>query len=102
MQVQRFDNPGGRTISTATGRVVHADGLVFRDLAGTGELVPWADWRLSPDERARALAAELSIQQIAGLMLYSPTRWCPTHPADRSAPPTAVRTSTLPCMPPTS
>ena len=36
-----YHNPGGKTIGTATGRVIHRDGLVFRDLCGTGELLPF-------------------------------------------------------------
>ena len=52
-----YHNPGGKTIGTATGRVIHRDGLVFRDLCGTGELLPFEDWRLPPQERAADLAA---------------------------------------------
>ena len=38
---------------------------------GNGELDAWEDWRKSPQERAAALAEDLSIEQIAGLMLFS-------------------------------
>ncbi len=31
----------------------------------------YEDWRLSPEERAKDLASKLTIEQIAGLMLYS-------------------------------
>ncbi len=78
--MQRFQNQGGPTISTASGRVVGQDGLVFRDLAGTGELIPAADWRLSPEERARDLASRLDLEQIAGLMLYSSHQMVPSRP----------------------
>lgn len=78
-QVQRFDNPGGPSISTI-GRVIHADGLVFRDLAGDGVLHPWCDWRLDPQTRATALAKQLTDAQIAGLMLYSPHQMVPNRP----------------------
>ena len=35
------------------------------------ELHPYEDWRLPAEERARDLAARMTIEQIAGLMLYS-------------------------------
>ena len=75
-----YHNPGGKTIGTATGRVIHRDGLVFRDLCGTGELLPFEDWRLPPQERAADLAARLPIEQIAGLMMYSPHQMVPALP----------------------
>lgn len=75
-----YHNPGGKTIGTATGRVIHRDGLVFRDLCGTGELLPFEDWRLPPQERAADLAERLPIEQIAGLMMYSPHQMVPALP----------------------
>ncbi len=36
-----------------------------------GSLDVWEDWRLPVAERAESLAQELSIEQIAGLMLFS-------------------------------
>ncbi|MBW3469889.1 glycoside hydrolase family 3 protein [Arthrospiribacter ruber] len=47
------------------------DGLKFKDLNKNGEVDPYEDWRLSYEERAKDLASKLSIEQIAGLMLYS-------------------------------
>lgn len=75
--IERRDNPGGPSVSSAARPLIEVDGLWFRDLASTGELVPYADWRLTPDERARDLAARLSVEQIAGLMLYSPHQMVP-------------------------
>ena len=75
--IQRYSNPGGPEISTANGHVVEVEGLRFRDPGGTGTLTPWADWRRQPVDRARALAAELPIEMIAGLMLYSPHQLVP-------------------------
>ena len=57
--------------------IVEKDGLYFKDLARTGALVPYADWRLPPEERARDLAARLTLEEIAGLMLYSPHQMVP-------------------------
>ncbi|MFT4295866.1 MAG: glycoside hydrolase family 3 N-terminal domain-containing protein [Micropruina sp.] len=45
--------------------------LAFKDMNGNGKLDPWEDWRKPVAERAKALAAELTIEQIAGLMLFS-------------------------------
>ena len=43
----------------------------FKDLNKNGKLDPYEDWRLSPTNRAKDLASKLSVEQIAGLMLYS-------------------------------
>lgn len=47
------------------------NGFAFKDFDRDGELDPYEDWRLSPQERAEDLARKLSIEEIAGLMLYS-------------------------------
>ena len=53
------------------------DGPVFKDLNQNGSLDLYEDWRLSTEDRAADLAAQLiadkedGIHQIAGLMLYS-------------------------------
>ena len=52
-------------------RLIEQDGFLFKDLAGGGQLLPYLDWRLSYEERAADLASRLSVEQIAGLMLYS-------------------------------
>lgn len=61
--------------------ILEVDGKKFKDLAKTGELLPYEDWRLSADERAKDLAARLSIEDIAGLMLYSPHQMVPAMAA---------------------
>lgn len=43
----------------------------FKDMNANGELDTWEDWRLESTERAADLAAQMSIEQIAGLMLFS-------------------------------
>ena len=43
----------------------------FKDMNKNGELDVFEDWRLPVDERAMDLASKLSIDQIAGLMLFS-------------------------------
>ena len=64
----------GRTIaySPESGiSILTVDGYAFKDLNRNGELDVYEDWRLSADERAEDLAAQLTIEEIAGLMLYS-------------------------------
>ncbi len=70
----RIDNGDGQELGLSTNSKVGlltVDGYAFKDFLGTGELVPYEDWRLSNEERAKDLAARLSIHDIAGLMLYS-------------------------------
>jgi len=67
-------NEGGQTLgySSASGvSILTVDRLGFKDLSKDGHLDKYEDWRLSADERAKDLASKLSIEQIAGLMLYS-------------------------------
>lgn len=59
-------------------RIIVRDGLPFKSFDGKDELLPYEDWRLDARERAEDLAARLSIDQIAGLMLYSPQYHVPS------------------------
>lgn len=52
-------------------KVIEVDGCIFKDLNGSGILEAYKDWRLDSTDRAQDLAQRLSIQEIAGLMLYS-------------------------------
>lgn len=52
-------------------KIIIVDGLKFKDLNHNGKLDKYEDWRLSPEERAKDLAKRMSVEQIAGLMLYS-------------------------------
>ncbi|HMR49047.1 MAG TPA: glycoside hydrolase family 3 N-terminal domain-containing protein [Arachnia sp.] len=73
------DNPGdGPTLSYAkdSGFTVleEKDGDVtyaFKDMNGNGTLDTWEDWRVEAADRAADLAPKLSIEQAAGLMLFS-------------------------------
>ena len=47
------------------------DRLAFKDLNQNSELDPYEDWRLSVEERGTDLTSKMSVEQIAGLMLYS-------------------------------
>ncbi|MFV0402335.1 MAG: glycoside hydrolase family 3 N-terminal domain-containing protein [Oscillospiraceae bacterium] len=60
--------------------VVEQDGLYFKDHSRAGTLLPFMDWRLSHRERAEDLAKRLTVEQIAGLMLYSSHQSVPARP----------------------
>ena len=47
------------------------DRYAFKDLNKDGKLDDYEDWRLAADKRALDLAQKMSLEQIAGLMLYS-------------------------------
>ena len=51
--------------------ILNIDGFAFKDLDKDGELDIYEDWRKPVSERARDLAAQLPIERICGLMLYS-------------------------------
>lgn len=67
-------NEGGQTLgySPESGiQLLTVDRFAFKDLNRNGTLDAYEDWRLDVEERAADLAAKMSIEQIAGLMLYS-------------------------------
>jgi beta-glucosidase len=72
--IKTVKNEGGKTLgySTTSGvTILTVDRLGFKDLNKNGKLDKYEDWRLSADERAKDLASQMSVEQIAGLMLYS-------------------------------
>ena len=52
-------------------KILTVDGYAFKDLNRNDSLDAYEDWRLSAQERAADLASKLSVEEIAGLMLYS-------------------------------
>ena len=52
-------------------KLIQDKGYAFKDLNRNGTLDVYEDWRRPAEERAKDLAAQLSIEEIAGLMLYS-------------------------------
>ncbi len=69
-----INNNNGATIGyspTSGIKILTVDGLKFKDLNKNGKLDKYEDWRLPIDERAKDLAQKMSLEQIAGLMLYS-------------------------------
>lgn len=84
MTIKYVKNKNGPTLaySTTSGvTIIEEDGLFFKDLDKDGKLSKYEDWRLSPKERAKDLASKMTIEQIAGLMLYSAHQSIPA--ADR-------------------
>ena len=59
-----YSNESGISILTV-------DGYAFKDLNRNGSLDVYEDWRNSFEDRAADLASQLSVEEIAGLMLYS-------------------------------
>ncbi|WP_062519850.1 glycoside hydrolase family 3 N-terminal domain-containing protein [Demequina silvatica] len=45
--------------------------VAFKDMNANGTLDTWEDWRVDAADRAADLSAQMSIEQIAGLMLFS-------------------------------
>lgn len=70
----RVINENGSTLgySTISGvNLLTVDRYAFKDLNKNGELDVYEDWRLPVEQRAQDLASKMSIEQMAGLMLYS-------------------------------
>lgn len=78
----RIDNGDGPALGLAKDSgvpILSVDGYAFKDFLRTGELAPYEDWRLPSEQRAKDLAARLSIEDIAGLMLYSAHQLIPAR-----------------------
>jgi len=72
--ITTIKNPGGATLgysSTSGLKILTVNGLAFKDLNRNGKLDKYEDWRLPVEERAKDLSSQMSVDQIAGLMLYS-------------------------------
>lgn len=69
-----INNENGATLGISAANkdaIVEVDGYAFKDLSRSGKLEPYMDWRLPVEERVAQLAKKLTIEEIAGLMLYS-------------------------------
>lgn len=79
-----IENKGGQTLGyspTSGVQILEDAGFAFKDLNQNGELDTYEDWRLSYEERAQDLASKLTIEEIAGLMLYSAHQAIPSRNA---------------------
>lgn len=71
IQVYNEDGPT-LTYSPKSGvKILTIDGYAFKDLNKNGKLDIYEDWRQDYKTRAKDLASKLSVDDIAGLMLYS-------------------------------
>ena len=61
----------GPTLGVTSAPILEVDRYAFKDLNRNGTLDVYEDWRQPALARAKDLAAQLSIEEIAGLMLYS-------------------------------
>ena len=67
-------NEGGANLGyspTSGVQIIAKDRHAFKDLNKNGAVDPYEDWRLPVHERAQDLAQKMSLEDIAGLMLYS-------------------------------
>ncbi len=78
--VHFVENADGPTLGYVSLPLIEQDGLIFKDMERSGKLEPYEDWRLEARERAKDLASRLSVEEIAGLMMYSPHQMVPTVP----------------------
>ncbi|MEH7418050.1 glycoside hydrolase family 3 N-terminal domain-containing protein [Neobacillus drentensis] len=72
--IKYMENNGGPTLGyseTSGITIIEKDGHFFKDLNKDGKIDKYEDWRLTSEERAKDLASKMTIEQIAGLMLYS-------------------------------
>ena len=72
--ITTISNQDGATLgySAESGVTILAqDRYAFKDLNKNGTLDSYEDWRLPVTERAKDLAGKMSLEDIAGLMLYS-------------------------------
>lgn len=83
-----IENNNGATLGyspTSGVKILTVNGLKFKDLNKNGKLDKYEDWRLPVDERAKDLAKKMSVEQIAGLMLYSIHQAIPSNEAGFAA-----------------
>lgn len=65
---------GGKTIAYSPDsgvKILYDEGYAFKDLNRNGMIDPYEDWRRPSQERAADLASKMTVEEIAGLMLYS-------------------------------
>jgi beta-glucosidase len=62
--------PAQPPLSTRTVPLIRIDGLQFRDLNRNGKLDAYEDWRLPARVRADSLAAAMTLEEKAGVMMH--------------------------------
>ena len=79
MQIRHLTQPDGPALGYVSVPIIEKDGCFYKDPERAGEVLPYCDWHLTPMARAEDLAKRLSIEEIAGLMLYSPHQAVPSR-----------------------
>ena len=51
--------------------LLEVDGLSFRDLDADGQLAPYEDWRLSPEQRSDDLVARMTLPEKVGTLMHA-------------------------------
>lgn len=65
---------------TKTKNIIEVDGLKFKDLNNNGQLDPYEDWRLTPEERADNLVDLMNLDEKVGMMLINSLLMAKAHP----------------------
>ncbi len=73
-------NENGALLTMGKADFKEADGFAFKNLSRGEALLPYEDWRLPAEVRAKDLARRMTMEQIAGLMLWSPHQMVPFMP----------------------
>ena len=60
-------------------QIITKGGYAFKDLNRNGKVDVYEDWRKPAQQRAEDLASQMTIEQIAGMMLYSAHQAVPTE-----------------------
>lgn len=58
-------------LGTRSLEIIEHDSKQFKDLNRNGELDPYEDWRLSPQERSKDLLQRMSFEEKVGMMLIA-------------------------------
>ena len=75
-------NEGGRNLGYSRDSgvtILECDGYAFKDLNRNGRLDEYEDWRLSSEVRAKDLASQLPVENLAGLMVHSSYQRVPSR-----------------------
>lgn len=72
--IKYYANEKGPKISTVDRKVIEKDGLVFKDIDGSGEVTKINDWRVPAKERAEEYAKLLSFEEKIGQLFISDWR----------------------------
>lgn len=80
--VKYYRNPDGPVIGTVSRKIIEKDGLYFKDLDGSGEFQVYDDWRLSPQERAKAYVRILTVDEKIAQLFISDWRMGKYPPAN--------------------